>query len=54
MGANGISNLNYLLTLKEEYEIKSNNNLNNFFFNIFNFFLGIVKKKITNLFKNDF
>ena len=30
MGANGISNLNYLLTLKEEYEIKSNNNLNNF------------------------
>jgi glycosyltransferase involved in cell wall biosynthesis len=54
MGPNGISNLNYLLTLKEEYEIKSNNNLNNFFFNIFNFFLGIVKKKITNLFKNDF
>jgi glycosyltransferase involved in cell wall biosynthesis len=54
IGANGISNSNYLLTLREEYQIKSNNNFNNFFLNMFSFYYAIIKKKILNIFKNVF
>jgi glycosyltransferase involved in cell wall biosynthesis len=54
IGANGISNSNYLLTLKEVYQVKSMNNLNNFFLNVFHFYYAVIKKKIVNIFKNVF
>lgn len=54
IGANGISNSNYLMALREEYQIKSNNNFNNFFLNMFSFYYAIIKKKILNIFKNVF
>ena len=54
IGSNGISNVDYILTLKEEYQVKVNNCLNNIFLNSFYFYYAIIKIKVKKFFNNVF
>jgi glycosyltransferase involved in cell wall biosynthesis len=54
IGSKGISNVDYISALKEEYQIKVKNGFNNILLNLFYFYYAIVKIKIKRFFNNDF
>ena len=54
IGPNGVSNLNRGLALKEEFQIKNKNNLNNYFINLIYLYYAKIKIKIKKFIFNIF